>query len=112
MKTILENTNIKELENDEYLLMVDNSLIKEKVNSIVESIHINDYLDYTIPNNDELITNIFLRIVTECFREKIPMVENKPYIINTDIDGVKYRLSLSKLKNKDDEKYMYGLIIK
>jgi len=98
---------------DEYYITLDDKLILEKVENILKEIHLNkeNIAKYVDPVNDELINEIILRIISEIFINNISMEDNTPYIVNVTINGIAYRLSITKLNIDNEINYMYGLIM-
>jgi len=98
---------------DEYYITLDDKLVIEKVENILKEIHLNkeNIAKYVDPVNDELVNEIILRMISELFINNISMEDNTPYIVNVTINGVAYRLSITKLNIDNEINYMYGLIM-
>jgi len=95
-----------------YELSLDNNLIKEKITSLLKSIKLNDDIEYILPIEDELTNDLIIRIISEIFISKINMTDNEPYIVIFNIDGIKYKISITKLNIKNEIKYLYGTVMK
>jgi len=111
MNNLIKNSKVVKNSEKEYTLNIDNDLIVNKITETLNFIHITDYKKYIIPNNDELINTILLRLVTEIFINKIELEDNEPYILNTIIKGINYRISITKVVVENNTNYMYGLIM-
>ena len=108
------NDNIKiDKSGDEYYITLDDKLILEKIENILKEIHLNkeNIVKYVDPVNDELVNEIILRMISELFIKNMSMEDNTPYIVNITINGLAYRLSITKLNIDNEINYMYGLIM-
>jgi hypothetical protein len=111
IENISNQSEVKEVQN-EYILILPYELVNNLINKILNELHIKNKTEsYIIPNNDELINNMILRLVVEIFTDKIKIEPNEPYIVNTVVGETKYRLSITKIKDENGYKYMYGLIM-
>jgi hypothetical protein len=111
IENISNHSEIKEIKN-EHVLILPYELVNTLINKLLDELHIkNEVKSYVIPNNDELINTMILRLAVEIFTDKINMEANEPYIVNTVVGETKYRLSITKIKDENDYKYMYGLVM-